>query len=229
MKLDTAFILCAGFGKRVRPLTNQIPKPLLEINNLTLLERCIHLIEKLGIHKIYLNVFHLKKEIKKFIEDHNYNSEIFIIDEGEEILDTGGGILNLLEKSNSNDFFVFNPDTVWSIDYLAELKKMENLYFEKKLSNILLLVNKNLSFDETLDGDFKLQNNLIYNENKNDYIFTGCQILNKSLFQKFKLEPFKINKIWNELLSSRKLNGFESKNKFFHVTNLEVFKKLQDL
>ena len=172
MKLDTAFILCAGFGKRVRPLTNQIPKPLLEINNLTLLERCIHLIEKLGIHKIYLNVFHLKQEIKKFIEDHNYNSEIFIIDEGEEILDTGGGILNLLEKSNSNDFFVFNPDTVWSIDYLAELKKMENLYFEKKLNNILLLVNKNLSFDETLDGDFKLQNNLIYNENKNDYIFT---------------------------------------------------------
>ena len=60
MKLDTAFILCAGFGKRVRPLTNKIPKPLLEINNLTLLERCIHLIEKLGIHKIYLNAFHLK-------------------------------------------------------------------------------------------------------------------------------------------------------------------------
>mgnify|MGYP007000356191 len=63
---------------------------------------------------------------------------------------------------------------------------------------------------------------------KNDFIYIGCQILNKNLFNKFKVSSFPISEIWNKLLEKNKLNGFESSNKFYHLTNLEIFKKLKD-
>ena len=69
MKIETALILCAGYGKRVKPLTDVTPKPLLKIKNLTLLQRCINLIESLGINRIYLNTFYLQDEIKNFIKN----------------------------------------------------------------------------------------------------------------------------------------------------------------
>ena len=62
-----------------------------------------------------------------------------------------------------------------------------------------------------------------------NYIYIGCQILNKNLFEKYKVNNFSISEIWNELLKKNKLNGFESLNKFYHLTNLETFKKLKDL
>ena len=63
MKITTALILCAGFGKRLNPLTQKIPKPLLKINNITMLENCINLVIKIGVTKIFLNTFHLKNQI----------------------------------------------------------------------------------------------------------------------------------------------------------------------
>lgn len=229
MKIDTAFILCAGFGKRVKPLTDKVPKPLLNIKNQTLLDRCLNLVEDLGIEKVYLNVFHLKEEIKNYVKKKEYQSDVLIVEDGEKILDTGGGILNILQSSNSDNFLILNPDTLWTPNYKDEIKQMEKMYFEKKLSNILLLAKKELSFDKNLSGDFNLNKNLITRDIENGYIFTGCQILNNDLFKGFNIQPFSVSTIWNELIKKKNLNGFESKNKFYHVTNLEIFKKLQDL
>ena len=106
---------------------------------------------------------------------------------------------------------------------------MKNFYFLNKLDNILLLVNKKLSFDKSLKGDFTLEKNLLNKNGNNDFIYIGCQILNKSIFKKYKVSSFSILEVWNELLKENKLNGFESSNKFYHLTNLEIFKKLQDL
>ena len=63
----------------------------------------------------------------------------------------------------------------------------------------------------------------------NDFIYIGCQILSRSLFEKYEIGNFSISEVWNELLKQDKLNGFESFNKFYHLTNLETFKKLKDL
>ena len=71
MKINTAFIMCAGYGKRLNPLTLKIPKPLLEINDLTLLENTINLIKNLNIEKIKLNTFYLKEKIEYFIKKKN--------------------------------------------------------------------------------------------------------------------------------------------------------------
>ena len=229
MKIETALILCAGYGKRVKPLTDITPKPLLKINDLTLLQRCINLIEGLDINHILLNTFYLQDEIKNYIKNNNFKAKISIIEDGDKILDTGGGILNLMNSSSSEDFFIFNPDTLWSKDYLIELKEMESIYFKKKLNNVLMLVNENLSFDENLKGDFSLHGNLISKNSINNFIYTGCQILNKNSFKNFNVETFSIRNIWNDFIQKNQLYGYESKKKFFHVTNLDVFKKLQDL
>ena len=229
MKINTALILCAGFGKRLNPATLTKPKPLLEINNITMLEKSINLIKDIGINKILINTFYLKEHFSNFIKNKNFNLDIHIVEDGESILDTGGGILNMINKSDEDDFMVFNPDTIWSNEYRNEITKMEKVYFSKKLENILLLVNKNLSFDQTLRGDFNLSNNLITKENNLDFIYIGCQILNKKILKNQTVSKFSILNIWNKLIDEKKLYGFESKKKFYHLTDLNTFNKLKDL
>jgi len=229
VKINTALILCAGFGKRLNPITLNTPKPLLEIKDVSMLERCINLIEKLGIQKILINTFYLKDQFSVFLNSKNFNIDIKIIEDGEHILDTGGGIQNMIKDSNEKDFIIFNPDTVWSNNYKDEILKMENMYFAEKLENILLLVNKKFSFDKKLKGDFNLKNNLINKEAEKEFIYIGCQIINKKLFIKEKIENYSILEIWNNLLDQKKLFGYESQKKFYHLTDLDIFKKLKDL
>ena len=229
MRVKTAFILCAGLGKRLNPMTFETPKPLLKLNDKTMLEKCINMILELGIKKIFLNTFHLGNQISEFIKNKKFPIDIQIINDGNEILNTGGGILNMIKNSQDENFIIFNPDTLWGLNYLDEINNMQNLYFSNNLENILLCVKKNLSFDKNLKGDFNLINHSLRKNKDNDFIFIGCQILNKSLFNSYKLCNFSISEIWDELLNKNELNGFESVNKFYHLTNLETFKKLQDL
>ena len=123
MQINTALILCAGLGKRLNPLTLKTPKPLLELDNVTILERCINIILKTGAKKIFLNTFHLGNQIFEFIKKKNFPIDIQIIEDGKEILDTGGGILNMIENSDENDFIIFNPDTLWHKEYRGKLTK----------------------------------------------------------------------------------------------------------
>jgi len=226
MEIKTALILCAGYGKRLNPLTLELPKPLLKLNNITLLEKTFNLIKSLGIKKVKLNTFYLKEKIKNFINDLNLDLDIEIIEDGNQILNTGGGILNMIKKSNEENFIVFNPDTIWSNEYVSCIKDMEKAYFKEKSKNILLVVNKILSFDQKLGGDFNLNNNILKKENNNNFIYTGCQMINKNLFLKLSNQSFSILDIWNDLLLQNKLFGHESKNKFYHVTDLRIYQEL---
>ena len=226
MKIKTALILCAGYGKRLHPITLTTPKPLLKINEITLLENCINLIHSLGINKILINTFYFSEKIEEFLKDKKFNLEIKIINDGLNILNTGGGILNMINSSNETDFIIFNPDTVWSQNYKKYINDMERFYFLNKVQNILLLANKNLSFDKNLKGDFNLKKNIIKKDEINRLIYTGCQILNKSLFDSHMVSNFSISNIWNELINKDKLYGFESSEDFRHLTDLNIYKQL---
>jgi MurNAc alpha-1-phosphate uridylyltransferase len=226
MKINTVLILCAGYGKRLNPLTLKKPKPLLKINEITLLENCINLIQFLGIKKVIINTFYLKEKIEKFISMKKFDLDIKIIDDGKKILNTGGGILNMMNSSNESDFLTLNPDTVWNRNYVETIEFMEKFYFSNQIKNILLLVNKKLSFDKNLKGDFNLLENVIKKDLQNDLIYTGCQIINKDLFDSHLVSDFSISKVWNQLVNKNKLYGYESLENFYHLTNLEAYKEL---
>ena len=229
MRINTALILCAGFGKRLNPLTLDTPKPLIELNNITVLETCINLIESLGVKEIFINTFYLKDQIYNFINKHNFKSKIKIIEDGKNILDTGGGIKNMLNHTSEENVLIFNPDTIWKKNFSREIIEMEKIFFSKKIKNILLLAKKELSFDKNLNGDFDLKDNLIIKNNHKKFIYTGCQILDKKLLSIYKNDKFSINDVWNKLIEEKELYGFETNNDFYHLTDLETFKKLQDL
>ncbi len=229
MRINTAFILCAGFGKRLNPLTLDTPKPLIKFNNITVLETCINLIESLGIQQIIINTFYLRDQIHSFINNKKFRSKISIVEDGDKILDTGGGISNMMKHTNEEHVLIFNPDTIWKKNYTNEIIEMEKLYFSKQLKNILLLVKKELSFDKNLSGDFDLIDNLIIKNNDKKFIYTGCQIINKKLLSDYKDKNFSISNVWNDLIKKKELYGFETTEKFYHLTDLETFKKLKDL
>ena len=132
----------------------------------------------------------------------------------------------MINSSDEMDFLTFNPDTVWSEKYKECIESMEKFYFLNNVQNILLLVNKSISFDKSLEGDFNLLNNLIKKNEINNLIYTGCQIINRDLFNSYSVNNFSISKIWNDLISKEKLYGCESLENFRHLTNLEVYKSL---
>jgi MurNAc alpha-1-phosphate uridylyltransferase len=226
VKINTALILCAGHGKRLNPLTLTLPKPLLKVDEITLLENCINLIQSLRIEKVIINTFYLKEKITDFISVKKFNLDITIINDGKTILNTGGGILNMMNSSNESDFLTLNPDTVWNKGYAKAIQEMEKFYFSNQIRNILLLVNKNISFDKKLKGDFNLLENKIKKDDENDLIYTGCQMINKDLFKSYAVKNFSISDIWKELVSKNKLYGYESLVKFYHLTDLEIYKEL---
>ena len=224
MEINTALILCAGYGKRLNPITLSKPKPLIEINNTTLLQNTLNLVTSLGVKNILINSFYLSEQIEEYVASLSGNLKV--ISDGEKILDTGGGILNLIKNSNQNNFLVFNPDTLWNESYINEIQNMKKFYFENNVKNILLVVEKSKSFDQRMNGDFFLKNNILNTSFDKNFIFTGCQILNKSIFENYKVETFSMNKIWHEMISKNQLYGYKSIGKFTHLTDIEIYKKL---
>ena len=113
MNIKYGMILAAGLGKRMQPLTLKTPKPLLEINNYTLLERAINLLIGHGVQEISINVHYLPDQIKSLINRKKFKVKITISNEENLLLDTGGGVLKGTQNFGDNPFFVINPDTVW--------------------------------------------------------------------------------------------------------------------
>ena len=228
MNIKYGMILAAGLGKRMQPLTLKTPKPLLEINNLTLLERAINLLISHGVQEISINVHYLPEQIQSFIRKKKYKVKITISNEEDLLLDTGGGVLKGTQNFEDNPFFVINPDTVWSKHYLEELQTLEEIYF-KGNKPTLLLVNKKLSIDPSFKGDFNLNNEKISKDDVNQFIFTGLQITNRSALIGEESEVFSMNKVWNKLIKNENLQGLESNQKFYHLNTFDMYKKILSL
>ena len=226
MKINTALILCAGFGKRVNPITTNIPKPLIIYKNITLLENAINFLIDLKIENIKINVFYLKEKIKKFIEDKKFPIKIEIIEDGETILGTGGGTLNLINFTDETDVLVVNPDTIWNSTYLKSIIEMEKFYFNQKIKNVLLIVNNSFCFDKRFNGDFEFKDNILLKKKVNNFKYTGCQIINKEILANKNVTYFPMSEIWNNLERENKLYGFEYSGEFLHLTDIEIYNKL---
>ena len=125
MKINTALILCAGLGKRLKPLTLKTPKPLLKLNNKTLLETCINTIIKLGIKKIYLNTFHLHRQIYDFVKSKNFQIEI-----------TPARFLNACSREELIEIDLLLQKPMYQQTMREDLKNRKYLEFSPKMLQI---------------------------------------------------------------------------------------------
>ena len=226
--IKKAMILAAGFGKRISPLTLKTPKPLLEIGIETLLSNTIKFLESFGIKEVVINVHYLGEQIINYVNKKKFNLTIKTIEDKDEILVTGGGVLNAIHHFSEEAFLIINPDTIWNFRYLEELKLMEKLFFQNKKKCVLLLVNKKKSFDQSFKGDFNLSGNLVERKSSNnlDYIYTGLQIAEPGIFTEINEKVFSMNKMWDKLIKDNSLYAIESSIDFLHVSTLDIYKNL---
>jgi MurNAc alpha-1-phosphate uridylyltransferase len=132
--------------------------------------------------------------------------------------------MSFFEQEN---FFVLNSDTVWTRSYSDDLHKLKEVFKNGNSKAALLLAHKKDSFDKNLSGDFSLDKNNLLNKSSNDYIYTGCQLLNPNIFNlKKEGDIFSMNEIWNDLIAQESLNGCLSSCAFLHATDLEIYNQL---
>ena len=224
--IKTAIILCAGYGKRLNPVTLKIPKPLIKLKNKPMLSSAIDLVLGVGIKKIIINTFYLSDQITDFVRNSQYKNIVEVINDGKKILDTGGGVKNLIKKNNEKNFFILNPDTLWTPSYSKTIMQMSNYFERNNLSNLLMVVKKTKCVDKRFKGDFMMKDNKLSKNHNNQFVFTGFQIINRKILEKTNEKKFSMNKVWNDLMIKSCLNGYESKKKFIHLTDIKIYKKL---
>lgn len=194
-----AMILAAGRGKRMRALTKDTPKPLLEINGKKLIEIQIDKLIQANFNEIIINVSYLHEQIINFVEEKYHKKLKILFSIEKEPLETAGGIINALNYFDDEPFLVTNSDISTSFNY-SELKNNHNyLSF-----NAHLILVPNPSFKS--EGDFGLNENILTSQNT--FTYSGIGMFTKKLFKDYnKGEKLKLRQVFDRNIKKNKISG----------------------
>lgn len=222
-------ILAAGYGKRMKNLTESTPKPLLKINNKALLSYNIDFFLNLGCKKIVINTHYLYEHINNFIKANYINVNIELIYE-PFLLNTGGGIKNALSFFGNKNFLVTNTDVLWNKYNRKEILEFINNMEQVKKCKLLLVENDKFDGLKKTIGDFNLENNLIKRCANNDYClyYTGLQIINPSIFSVIKKISFSMNLVWDLLIENKQLEGKIIKSTISHIGDIHSYNQIKN-
>jgi MurNAc alpha-1-phosphate uridylyltransferase len=183
-----AMILAAGLGKRLKPITNDIPKPLLKVGNQSLIERNIRSLLNYGFDEIVINVSYLGNMITEHVLEIFPNNKIIFSKESEP-LGTGGGIQNALKLLGDKPFMLINADIYHNIN-LAAVKTVP------KYAHLVGVENP----EHNIQGDFSLDNNIVLARSElNDFTWSGISIINPTIFTQLQPQEMPFD-IWNSVL-----------------------------
>ncbi|SVA61297.1 uncharacterized protein METZ01_LOCUS114151 [marine metagenome] len=229
--VKSAIILAAGFGKRMRHLTHEVPKPLINFKGKPLIQYSIDFLESLNVQEIVINVHYKSDQIKEFVRSLN-NSKIKISDESSEILDTGGGVKKAMGLINGTNSIVINSDVLWNEEQASSLKEMDSMFVQNSCDSLLCLSPLKNTKGYKGEGDFVfLNNNKIRRYQNNDqspFVYCGAQIISIDSFIDFEEDIFSINKIWNRSISNDRLMGFKNNNDVFHIGSVETLDRFNE-
>ena len=183
-----AMILAAGLGKRLKPLTNDIPKPLLKVGNQSLIERNIRSLLNYGFDEIVINVSYLGNMITEHVLEIFPNNKIIFSKESEP-LGTGGGIKNALKLLGDEPFMLINADIYHNINLAA-------VRTAPKYAHLVGVKNP----EHNIQGDFSLDNNIVLARSElNDFTWSGISIINPTIFSQLQTQEMPFD-IWNSVL-----------------------------
>ncbi len=222
-------ILAAGYGKRMKNLTDSKPKPLLVINNKELIRHNIDFFLDLGCKEIVINTHYLHEQINHFVEKYYSNSNIQLIYE-PTLLNTGGGIKNALSLLGDKNFLVTNADILWRKENKNDVLNFVNKY--QLIQTCKLLLSKEINFKglKKSTGDFKLNNGLVQRWEKNDphLYYTGLQIINPRIFKLIEDKCFSLNVLWDLLIVNRNLEAYVSNSNIVHIGDINALNQFKD-
>ena len=226
----SGMILAAGYGKRLMPLTKKIPKPLIDVNGIVLLDNSINFLKKLGCNQIIINTHYQNIKIENFIYKRKDRNIITLIHE-KEILDTAGAVKNAISLFNNKNIIIINSDIFRQNKNLRDAKKLILKYTIHQIPCLLLVEKINAFGLDKIDGDFILEGAKIkrFKKGNRTIFYSGFQILNLSIFDNVLNKIISFNQVWDNLIKVDKLRGHIMSSNWYHVGDmggLNIAKKI---
>lgn len=231
MQLDTAVILCAGLGERMRPLSLSTPKPLLPLAGQQILAHTLARLLDAGVTKVIANAFHLADQVESFFARY---SNVTVLREGR-LLDTGGALAAMEAQGALPDapFYILNGDSYWVDGPSAALPRLATAFNPAREDATLLLARSAGTIAETRYGDFmwsregELRRRL--EREVAPYLYSGIQIATKTLLHGAAVEAISMNRLWDEALAERRLNAIIHDGVWLHMTTPADIERAEEL
>ena len=223
MRPDTAVILSAGRGTRMRPLTLTTPKPLLKLDGRPILAHVLERLQAAGIQRIIVNAHHLAEQMEAFLADY---PGVTLLREAE-LQETGGAITAMLAQNLLPDapFYVVNGDTYWVDGPSDTLRRLAHAFEPEQMDALLLLARAAGAVAETGRGDFLWpRDGGLQRRGERDvapYLFSGVQIVTPRLFAHAPTAPFSMNYLWDRALEAGRLGAIVHDGVWFHLSTPE--------
>lgn len=222
---DTAMILAAGLGKRMRPLTDTIPKPLVRLNERALIDHVLDRLAAAGIKRVIVNVHHHADKLEAHLRTRT-NPEIAISDERGVLLDTGGGVVRALPSIGDKPFLIHNSDSVWIEGVGNNLSRLLSSWDEERMDSLMLLATTPGSLGYDGHGDFHMDGDGLLMRQSGPrlapFVFAGVSIAHPRLFEKAPEGRFSLNTLWNAAIEKRRLFGVRLDGLWMHVGTPEA-------
>jgi MurNAc alpha-1-phosphate uridylyltransferase len=217
---QTAMVLAAGYGERMRPLTDTRPKPLVEVSGRALLDHVLDKLAQTGVPTAVVNVHYLANQIEKHVAGRK-TPRILISDERDTLLDTGGGVVKALPLLGKAPFFLINSDSIWLDGTRSNLQRLAGAFDPSKMDALLLLAPAATSIGYAGRGDFAMaaDGRLRPRAEREvvPFVYAGAAIFSPALFKDAPQGPFSLNRLFNKAVESERLFGLRLDGIWMHV------------
>lgn len=223
----TAMVLAAGYGERMRPLTESMPKPLIPLMGRTLIDHVLDRLAVAGVETAVVNVHYLPEQIEAHVAARTGRAPKTVIsDERDLLLDTGGGATKALAHLGEGPFFIHNSDSVWAEGATPALPHMQHVWDAQCMDCLLLLAPLSTSIGYSARGDFDMAaDGRLSRRGERQVVpfaFAGVSLCTASLFEQAPDGPFSLNVLWDRALAKGRLYGMPLDGRWMHVGTPEA-------
>ena len=208
--IDTAMVLAAGLGKRMRPITDVMPKPMVKVGGKPMIDWGLDSLQEAGVRKAVVNVHYLADQLEAHLTARAAPRIVFS-DERAVLLESGGGILRALPLLGDNPFFVINSDTFWLEGEGSNLGRLAAMFNSDSMDILLMLAAHNQATGYEGRGDFAMDMSSRLRRPLPDetvpYIYAGAAIIHPRVFEDAAHEPHSLNRQFNKAMADGRLFG----------------------